>query len=289
MAKETNPYPIKTACIQLCSGLNRKANVAQTSALIREAAEAGATFIATPEMTNVVDRKPDRLFIDLPHEADLPEIEDFSNLARETKTWILIGSMAVLAETSSPGDDKKKAANRSYLFAPDGSIAARYDKIHMFDVALPNGETWHESAVYEPGTTAQLATTSFGILGLSICYDLRFPGLYRELSRNGAEILCIPAAFTRQTGLAHWEMLLRSRAIECGAFVIAPAQGGDHEDGRETWGRSLIIDPWGEIIGQSLDDKPGIILADLDLSIVQKVRQRIPSLSAGQSFTLTRS
>ncbi len=252
--------------------------------MIEQAAQAGATFIATPEMTNVVDRKPDRLLANLPHEDALSDVGKFADLAKAHKIWLLIGSMAVLSEVSNPDGKQKKAGNRSFLFAPDGNIAARYDKIHMFDVSLPHGETWRESAIYEPGNIARIVATPFATLGLTICYDLRFPHLYRQLASAGADILCIPAAFTKQTGRSHWEPLLRARAIECGAFVVAPAQGGDHEDGRETWGHSMIIDPWGEIIGQSRDDNPGIILADLDLSLAEKARQRIPSLTATQSF-----
>ena len=275
------------ACVQMRSGLDRKRNVDDAIALIRQAASEGAQFIATPEMTNIVDRKAARLLADLPEEAQLEEIDQFAACAKELNIWLLIGSMAVC----SPKSDgvKNRAFNRGYLFSPttdtDRNIAARYDKIHMFDVSLPKGETWKESSVYVPGEKSVVAQTDYAKLGLTICYDVRFPHLYRKLAQEGAELLCIPAAFTKQTGKAHWETLLRARAIECGSFVIAPAQGGVHEDGRETWGHSMIIDPWGNIVAHAGHDNPGIIIADLDLSLVASTRQRIPNLSAGRAVS----
>lgn len=277
---------MRVACIQMRSGLSRRVNIKDAEALIRDAAAQGADFITTPEMTNVVDRHPGRLLTDLPHEADLQEVEAFSGLAEELAIWLLAGSFAVRAETSPKPDqqgktssDTGRACNRSYLFGPDGKIKARYDKLHMFDVQLPHGETWRESAVYEAGQTAQMVTMPAANIGLSICYDVRFPGLYRRLAQEGAGILCIPAAFTKQTGQAHWEVLLRARAIECGAFVVAPAQGGTHEDGRQTWGHSMIINPWGDIIAHLDHDEPGVIVADLALDQIETARQRIPNLT----------
>ena len=277
--------PLRVACVQMRSGLDRMANVHHAAALIRQAASEGAKLIATPEMTNVVDQKPDRLLADLPVESDLPERIAFADLAEELGIWLLIGSMA-LRSPKDGEDGRPRALNRSYLFSPTGEITHTYDKIHMFDVSLPDGETWRESALYTPGTDAVMATTPLAKLGLSICYDVRFPGLYRQLAQHGAQILCIPAAFTRQTGKAHWKTLLTARAIECGAFVIAPAQGGKHEDDRETWGHSTIIGPWGNVLAEAMDDNPGIILADLDLSAVNEMRQRIPNLDLEQPFAV---
>ncbi|MEZ5892862.1 MAG: carbon-nitrogen hydrolase family protein [Parvularculaceae bacterium] len=268
------------ACVQLRSGIDRARNADATLALIAEAAGAGARFIATPEMTNVVDRDAGRLFSGLPEEGGLQEIVTFAKAAREYGVWLLIGSMAVKI-------GERLAANRSFLFAPDGRIAARYDKIHMFDVDLPNGESWKESRVYKPGTVPTLVEAPFAKLGLTICYDLRFPGLFRSLAQAGAEVLCVPAAFTRQTGEAHWKTLLTARAIENGAFVIAPAQGGKHEDGRETYGHSMIIGPWGEILAEAPDDKPGIILARIDPAAAHAARARIPNLALEQSYKVS--
>ena len=262
------------------SGLDRAVNTADACELIGEAAGRGARFIATPEMTNVVDRKASRLFETLPEEDGLSEIAIFSEAAKTHGVWLLIGSMAVKIED-------RRAANRGFLFAPDGSVAARYDKLHMFDVDLPNGESWKESKVYRPGETAVLAETPLAKIGLTICYDVRFPGLYRQLAQAGAEVLCVPAAFTRQTGEAHWKTLLGARAIETGSFVVAPAQGGTHEDGRETFGHSLIIGPWGEILAEADGDEPGIILAEIDPRAAHRARQRIPNLALEQSFKVT--
>lgn len=268
---------LRTACVQMRSGTDRARNLKDALTLIDEAAQAGATLIATPEMTNLVDRKPDRFLSDLPGEDGLEEIAVFSEAARTHGVWLLIGSLGLkLAD--------RRAANRSYLFSPQGAVAARYDKLHMFDVSLPNGESWRESAVYEPGREAVLVKTPVGAFGLTICYDLRFPQLYRGLCQAGAEVLFVPAAFTKQTGEAHWETLLRARAIENGAFVIAPAQGGLHEDGRETYGHSMIVGPWGDIRERRENDNPGVILADIDLSEVAAARGRIPNLSLEQNF-----
>ena len=272
--------PFLAACVQMRSGLDRAVNTADACELIGEAAGRGARFIATPEMTNVVDRKASRLFETLPEEDGLSEIAIFSEAAKTHGVWLLIGSMTVKIED-------RRAANRGFLFAPDGSVAARYDKLHMFDVDLPNGESWKESKVYRPGETAVLAETPLAKIGLTICYDVRFPGLYRQLAQAGAEVLCVPAAFTRQTGEAHWKTLLGARAIETGSFVVAPAQGGTHEDGRETFGHSLIIGPWGEILAEADGDEPGIILAEIDPRAAHRARQRIPNLALEQSFKVT--
>ena len=260
------------ACVQMRSGVDRARNVESALALIGEAAAKGAHFIATPEMTNVLDRDADRLFATLPEESGLAEIEAFSGAAARYGAFLLIGSMAV---KTGP----RRAANRSYLFGPDGRLVARYDKIHRFDVDLPGGESWRESNVYDGGDRAVVVETPLARVGLSICYDVRFPTLYRRLAQSGAEMLVVPAAFTRQTGKAHWRALLIARAIETGSFVAAPAQGGDHQDGRSTFGRSLIIGPWGDPLAECPHDDPGVIFATIDPALSAEARRRIPNLA----------
>ena len=276
MGEETGPI-LRVACIQMRSGVDPARNLADVTRQITEAAKQGAKFIATPEMTIAVDQNPKRLFSNITYEEQATEIKEFSSLASQLDVWLLIGSMAVRIAP-------EQAANRSFLFSPNGDLVARYDKIHMFDVSLPDGETWSESKIYRPGDTAAIAQTKYAKIGLTICYDLRFSNLFRSMAQAGAEILCVPAAFTRQTGKAHWSTLLRARAIENGAFVVAPAQGGRHEDGRETYGHSLIIDPWGRVLAEAPGDEPGVILADLDLSRVQAARQAIPNLALESAF-----
>ncbi|MEQ8179422.1 MAG: carbon-nitrogen hydrolase family protein [Amphiplicatus sp.] len=263
--------PFLAACVQMRSGIDRKRNVDDARALIADAAEKGASFVVTPEMTNVLDRDAKRLFAHLPEESALDEVEAFAAMARDFGVWLLVGSMAVKV-------GERRAANRSYLYSPHGEIAARYDKLHMFDVDLPNGESWKESNVYRPGEGAALVDTPLAKFGLTICYDVRFPHLYRALAQAGAEVLCVPAAFTKQTGEAHWKTLLTARAIENGAFVLAAAQGGVHEDGRATYGHSLAISPWGEILGEAENAEPGVVLAEIDLGRAHEARARIPNL-----------
>lgn len=260
------------ACIQMRSGTEPAANVAAASALIRQAAGQGATFIATPEMTNLLDIRPGMARAKVRREAEDESLPALRALAAELGITLLAGSLAIALE------DDERFANRSFLIGPDGRILARYDKIHMFDVEVGDGQTYRESRAYRPGTEAVLATAPFGQLGLTICYDLRFPHLYRRLAQAGAEILTIPAAFTRVTGEAHWHVLIRARAIETGCFVIAPAQGGKHEDGRETFGHSLIVSPWGEVLAEAPGTEPGIVMSEIDLAEVAKARGRIPSL-----------
>jgi predicted amidohydrolase len=271
----------KAACIQMRSGTGPEANIAAASEMIRAAAGQGAAFIATPEMTNLLDIRPGMARAKVRREAEDESLPKLRALAAELGVTLLIGSLAIAL------DEEERFANRSFLIGPDGAILARYDKIHMFDVEVGDGQTYRESRAYRPGEAAVLAGTPFAQLGLTICYDVRFPHLYRRLAQAGAEIMTIPAAFTRVTGEAHWHVLVRARAIETGSFVIAPAQGGKHEDGRETFGHSLIVSPWGEVLVEADGAEPGIILADIDLGDVAKARGRIPSLGNERAFPLT--
>ena len=268
---------MKAALIQLRTPATQEAALEQAAPLVRQAAEAGARFVLTPEGTNILQRDRAKLFEQLRPADQDPCVAGLVGLARELKIWLLIGSALVRREDGG-------AANRSMLAGPDGRIAATYDKLHMFDVDLPNGETVRESASYTPGDEAVAARTPFGLIGLTICYDIRFPGLYRALARAGCMIMTVPAAFTRPTGQAHWEILLRARAIENGAFILAPAQGGRHEDGRGTWGRSMAIGPWGEVLAGADHDGPCMLLADLDLDAAAKARQAIPALKNERAF-----
>ena len=269
---------IPVALLQLRTPASQAAAFAQVEPLVRQAVADGAGFIATPEATNVLQRDRTKLFAALkPAKAD-PCVQGMIALAAELKVWALIGSALVLREDGG-------AANRSMLIDPAGKVVASYDKIHMFDVDLPTGERARESEAYTPGARAVVAETPFGRLGLSICYDIRFAYLYRALAKAGAEMLTVPAAFTRPTGEAHWEILLRARAIETGAFVLAPAHGGRHEDGRGTWGRSMIVGPWGEILAAARDDEPGGISATLDMAASAKARAAIPALANERAFT----
>lgn len=245
--------------------------------LVREAARQGAELIATPEGVNVLQKDKDKLAPLLrPLEDDLV-VQALREAARELGVTVLVGSALVLRADG-------KAANRQALITPTGEIAATYDKLHMFDVDLPGGETARESATYQPGDRAVVAEACGAKLGLTICYDLRFPALHRALALGGAQVLTVPAAFTRPTGQAHWEVLLRARAIETGSFVLAPAQGGFHEDGRGTFGHSLVVGPWGEVIAHLDHDEPGVLLADLDLAAVDKARRAIPALINARPF-----
>ena len=273
---------IRAACVQMRSGAEVAPNIAAATALVRQAAEAGAILIATPEMTNLLDIRPGMARPKIVSQDDDATLAAFRALAVELGVWLLLGSIAVTVE------DDDRFANRSFLIGPDGKIVAQYDKIHMFDVEVGDGQTYRESRAYRSGTSAVLAETAISPIGMTICYDLRFPALYRTLAQAGAQILTVPAAFTRMTGEAHWHVLLRARAIETGCFVIAPAQGGQHEDGRETFGHSLIISPWGEILAEADGDEPGVVWADIDLEQVSKARARIPSLGNNQMNHLKR-
>ena len=271
----------KAACVQMRSGTEPAANIAAASELIRAAAGQGAEFIATPEMTNLLDIRPGMARAKVRREAEDESLPKLRALAAELGVTLLIGSLAIALE------EDERFTNRSFLIGPDGALLARYDKIHMFDVEVGDGQTYRESRAYRPGEAAVRAQTPFARLGLTICYDVRFAHLYRRLAQAGAEVLTIPAAFTRVTGAAHWHVLVRARAIETGSFVIAPAQGGKHEDGRETFGHSLIVSPWGEVLAEAGGAEPGIILADIDMGDVAKARARIPSLGNERDFPLT--
>jgi predicted amidohydrolase len=270
--------PVKVALIQCRTPATQSAALAHVAPLVRQAAAEGARLILTPEATNILERDRAKLFDIIATAEDDVCVQGLITLAAELKVWLLIGSALVKRPDGG-------AANRAMLIDPTGAVVATYDKIHMFDVDLPTGERVRESEAYTPGEAAVVAHTAVGKLGLTICYDVRFPYLHRALAQAGAEIITVPAAFTRPTGEAHWEILLRARAIETGAFVLAPAQGGRHEDGRGTWGRSLIIGPWGEVLARSDDDEPGVISATIDLADVAKARAAIPALKNERAFS----
>ena len=266
------------AVVQMRSGIDVPANIAAMEELVREAASQGATYIQTPEMTGLVQKNRKPFIESVKTEVEDPVAPAASALAKELGITLHTGSTPVLVEES-------RAANRAYVFGPDGACRATYDKIHMFDVALGGGETYSESTNYAPGDRAVLTEAAGGRLGLTICYDVRFAALYRRLAKAGAQMISVPSAFTRPTGRAHWETLLRARAIETGSFILAPAQGGKHEDGRKTWGRSMVIGPWGEIVAAFDHDEPGVLHAEIDLDEVEAARSRIPSLSNDREFT----
>ncbi|HEY5106664.1 MAG TPA: carbon-nitrogen hydrolase family protein [Caulobacteraceae bacterium] len=267
----------KVGLVQLRTPASQDAALRHAGPLIRQAAAAGAKLIVTPEGTNLLERDRARLMSVLALVEDDPAVVGLRALAAELSVWLLIGSALVRREDG-------KAANRSLLVNPQGKIVASYDKLHMFDVDLPTGEKHRESATYEAGERAVIASAAGAVLGMTVCYDLRFPTLYRALAGAGAEVLTVPSAFTRPTGQAHWEILLRARAIETGSFVLAPAQGGVHEDGRATWGHSMAVSPWGEVIARAEGDEPCAIVAELDLSLVGKARHAIPALGAARAF-----
>ncbi|MEL6919453.1 MAG: carbon-nitrogen hydrolase family protein [Pseudomonadota bacterium] len=268
---------LRVAAIQMRSTARLDENVETLIAGLKEAAAQGAEYVQTPEMTGLIQKDPKALFAAMKPQDDDPILAAASKLAASHKLWLHIGSTPIDLGNG-------KAANRAALFAPDGSLATTYDKIHMFDVDLDNGESWRESAIYQPGEHCQVTQIGKATLGFGICYDVRFPHLFRAQALAGADILTAPAAFTRQTGEAHWHVLLRARAIENGAFLIAAAQGGTHEDGRETYGHTLIIDPWGKIIAEKAGDGPGVITADIDLAQVRAARGKISNLANARTF-----
>ena len=269
---------MRAGLVQLCSGPDPAANLATTRAMIREAATGGADLVLTPEVTNIVTADRDHLAATLQPEASDPTLAALREEALTLGIWLLIGSLAL-----KTGDPDGRFANRSFLVAPTGEIVARYDKIHMFDVDVSAQERHRESAAFRPGDRAVVTETPFGKIGLTICYDLRFPVLYRRLSQAGARIITVPAAFTPPTGEAHWQSLLRARAIENGTFVLAPAQTGQNAPHRATHGHSLAVAPWGEVLADAGTDS-GVTLVDFDLSAVDDARRRIPSLDHDRDF-----
>lgn len=269
--------PLRLACVQVNAGNDMAANIEAASALARAARKDGANFIAFPECVSMIEMGREAVLAKAAAEDNHPALAAFTNLAAELGVWLLSGTLSVRLE----GD---RVANRSYLMDPAGKVRAQYDKIHMFDVDLEAGESYRESATYRPGEAARLVDTPWGLLGMTVCYDLRFPQLYRDLAQAGASLLSVPSVFTRPTGRAHWEILLRARAIENGAYVFAPAQCGEHPHGRLTYGHSMIIDPWGDILAEA-GEEPGYIVADIDMAKVLEVRSALPSLTHDRSYT----
>jgi predicted amidohydrolase len=266
----------RVGVVQLRTTRSPEANLAATPALIRDAAARGAQYVQTPENTLLMEPDKERLLAVLRPEAETQALIAYCQLAGELGIWLHIGSLAILV-------GERRAANRTFVNAPSGPVTARYDKIHMFDVDLPGGESHRESATYEPGKAAVLAKLPWGTLGLTICYDLRFPEQFKALALGGADFITVPSAFTKQTGEAHWHILLRARAIETGSFIFAAAQGGRHDSGRTTYGHSLIVSPWGEILAEA-GTEPGVITADIDASLAAECRQRIPALAHVREF-----
>jgi deaminated glutathione amidase len=272
------PRPFVAALIQMRSTRDPLANRDAAVALAREAAAAGAAYVQTPEMTSLVERSKTSLFEKIGPEESDPTIAAMREVARDRKITVHIGSVALKA-----GD---KVANRAIVIAPDGDVVATYDKIHLFDVDLPSGVSWRESSTYTGGEDAVVAQTPLGPLGVTICYDLRFPYLYRALAEWGVGILTAPSCFTKETGEAHWHVLQRARAIENGAFMLSAAQGGKHEDGRDTYGHSIIVDPWGRVLAEG-GIEPGLVMAEIDPALIADARQRIPSLKHTRPMRVT--
>jgi predicted amidohydrolase len=275
---------LPVALIQTRTPASPAAAFAHVEPLIRQAAEGGAKLILTPEASNfLIQDRAAREAVLATEDRDEAVLK-LRDLAKELGVWLLIGSAIV--RSGHEGDDR--AANRSLLINDRGEVVATYDKLHVYDVDLPTGERWRESASVRPGDGAVVAETPWGGLGLTICYDIRFPQLHRALAKAGAKMIAVPAAFTVPTGEAHWEVLLRARAIESGAWVLAPAQAGEHEDGRRTWGRSTIVAPWGEVVAKLDNDEPGVLFATLDFDAVDKARNAVPQLTHDREFALPR-
>ncbi len=265
---------MRIALLQMTSGIDPAANAAAVVDAAARAAAGGARVLFTPEMTGLLDRKRDRARPHLTREADDAVLGAVRAAAAEHGLWIALGSLALAGETAD-----ERLVNRSLLIGPDGSVHARYDKMHLFDVDLATGESWRESSAYAPGEHAVVADGPEGWrLGLSVCYDLRFPALYQALSGAGANLIAIPAAFTVPTGAAHWHVLMRARAIENAAYVVASAQVGQHEDGRATYGHSLVVGPWGDVV-LDMGEEAGLGFADLDLAAVEDARARVPVIA----------
>jgi len=276
--------PFIAGCIQFTAGPEPEANLRQVEALVRRARDAGADFIMTPEASNLIEsgkRRRDKAR----READDLFLAGMRELARELGVWLLLGSL-VIDPAGEPGaaEGEERLANRSFLLDAAGKTVARYDKIHMFDIDLPGGESYRESNAYRPGGRTVVAETPWGRLGMSVCYDVRFPHLYRALAQAGADFLAVPSVFTVPTGRAHWHVLLRARAIENGAFVFAPAQWGEHTAGRKSYGHSLIVDPWGEVMADG-GEEVGIVTARIDPAKIAEARGMVPSLTHDRAFT----
>jgi predicted amidohydrolase len=267
------------AMVQMRTSLSPEASFKQAESLIREARDKGADYVQTPEVSNLIQKTRKALFELLAPEDEDLSLKAYRELARELKIHLHIGSLALRATP-------ERAVNRSFLISPDGSILASYDKIHMFDIELEGGESYRESANYQPGETAVISDLPWGRIGLTICYDVRFPALYRALAESGASFITVPSAFTVRTGEAHWHTLLRARAIENGCYIFAAAQAGKHESGRETYGHSLIVDPWGVVLAEG-GAEPGVVMAKIDPAKVESARKSIPSLQHGRRFSVS--
>ena len=268
---------LKVACIQTNSKSDPNINIREVSSLIRAARSNGAELITTPEVVGMLEPNREKALNKAQPENYHDVLREFRALSRDLAIWLLIGSISIKLSNG-------KLANRSFLINPDGQIIARYTKIHMFDVEVNDGSIYRESATYQPGTSACLARTPWGLVGLTVCYDIRFPALYRDLAKAGAKIIFIPSAFTEVTGEAHWHILQRARAIENGCFIVSAAQTGMHEQNRKTFGHSIIVDPWGNILADA-DKDVGFITADLDLNLVDEVRKKIPSLTHDREYS----
>jgi len=267
----------RVACVQNTAAREVGPSMREVGDLVRRARDGGADFITTPEACAMIEAGRRNILAKARPEESHEALAAFRDLARETGAWLLAGSLTVTVEP-------ERVANRSLLFDPAGAVVARYDKIHMFDVDLAGGESYRESSTYRPGEAAVVAGLPWGKLGLTICYDMRFPYLYRDLAHAGAEFITVPSAFTRPTGKAHWHVLLRARAIETGCFVIAPAQTGVHESGRKTYGHSLVVDPWGEVLADG-GEEVGVCFADIDLARLGEVRAQVPSMQHDRSYS----
>jgi len=273
------------SCIQFTSARDYEPNIRIVSDLVRRAHDDGADFVMTPENTGLTEPIGKLRREKARDEANHPVLAALCEVAQETGVWLLIGSLAVdLSREPDAGQGEGRLANRSYLVDSSGAIVARYDKIHMFDVDLASGESYRESNAFRPGGRMVLAETPWGVLGMTVCYDLRFPHLYRALAQAGADFLAVPSAFTVPTGKAHWHVLMRARAIENGCFVFAPAQWGEHAEGRRTYGHSLIVDPWGEVLADAAEGV-GIVSARIEISAIAKARRMVPSLQHDRPYT----
>jgi len=275
---------MRAACLQMRSSTDVEENIDALHSLAKEAVSRGAIYLQSPEMSGLLQKNPKKLLETISYQDDDRVFATCAKIAKDNAIWFHLGSTPVKTKES---EAEKKAVNRGAVFAPDGSLKLTYDKIHMFDVSVDAQNKWMESNRFKPGSRTYVVNMDGVKTGISICYDLRFAQLYRHQAKLGAKILTCPASFTVPTGKAHWEILLRARAIENGAFVLAAAQGGGHEDGRQTYGHSMMINPWGEIIGEIAGDEPGVLVCDLDLSEVDDARKRVPNLANEQKFSIS--